>query len=505
MSNTTYRPHKFQQLFHKSNARYRGNWAGRRGGKNIAGQVEDMFWLDRGRSDCCQELVSYKTREPVCPGCRKNCKVIPVKGLLVEPRFQDVDDIVMPIFRQFLGAPGGAIWEYFPSKHRMEINEWSGKTFVDKHAEKPTLLFDSAEYPDRLGHGKAFDFVHFDEIRDHKDFMLGFETVRPTLADRNGYFWGTTTANGEDPAYIYFKQHAGRITRAKDMLSMEPQEPVRIDIEDGHEDHELFMWRTIDNPYIDPKEIDDAKRTMTPQMFRQEWMASIEQFRGLVYPDYNPRKHFVEPVEIDVPLWFLGIDFGWNHPTGIVLVGESVGHTLFVVDEIEDNQKDAAQVHQMAVDLLERNNLQISDLEYAVFDTSGLQHEISSGGMSVYEQLLDPSVIGTSDPLPLQMADKAVMAGIMRVSQLFRLGGLKLFNRCVKLDKQLRGYRWPEKLETTLGNKDLRPIKKNDDLADPLRYVAMSRPDWFARKDTDRYGKIIDDGGGWEQDNLIDL
>lgn len=478
-------------------------WAGRRGGKNEAGQVEDCHWLDKGRSKCCNALVRYIDEIANCTHCRRDCDVYPCVGLIVEPRFRDIEDIVMPIFRKYLGPPGNGLWDYKQTKARMEIYKWSGGEYT---SETPYILFDSAEYPDRLGHGKSFDFVHFDELRDHKDFQLGFDTMKPTLADRSGYFWGSTTANGEDPAYVFFQEHMSRLVRAKDMLSSEPQEPFIEYFPDGDEDFEMYKWRTIDNPYLPPGEVEIARRTMSAQMFRQEYMASIEQFKGLVYPDYKPNRHFIEPVEVDSPLWFLGIDFGWNHPTGIILVGENAGHQLFVVDEIEENHKDAGQIHNLCVNLLKRNGLMISDLEYAVFDTAGLQSEISSGGMSVYDQLLDPSIIGSNTVLPLRYADKAVMAGIMRVTQLFRLDALKIFNRCVKLDRQLRGYRWPEKLETVLGNRDVRPIKKNDDLADPLRYIVMSRPDWFGRDKTDIYGVRVKDEYVEDEDpHLVDI
>ncbi len=82
-------------------------------------------------------------------------------------------------------------------------------------------------------------------------------------------------------------------------------------------------------------------------------------------------------------------------------------------------------------------------------------------------------------------------AGIDRVTQMLRMESLIIHPRCTEAIVEMEGYSWKENKDGE-SNKHEAPIKSHDHILDALRYVAMSRPDWFARDETDMYGVLVD-------------
>lgn len=427
MSNTTYRPHKFQQLFHKSNARFRTLIAGRRGGKTIAGTVEALWWADKR------------------PGS---------VGWVVAPTYPMLRDVNIPAIKEFL--PGWAYSSWNKNENRIEFKNGS------------EISFRSAEDPDRL-RGVGLDWLWLDEASFMKPQV--WDVIYPTLTDTGGVMWVTTTPQGYD--WVYQKLY----------------KPAQ----EEDEDFDAWQYRTIDNPYIDPELVEQAQKDMNEQMFRQEYLATFEKFTGLVYPDFEKGmvREFPED-EIQAPLYFIGIDVGYTNPTAVVLMAEDALHRLWVLDEWYESHKTAGEISKAVKEMVGDRAIEA----YIVDPASKGRHQTSQ--MSMEDQLHEADV-------PVTPGDNDVMAGINRVTRLLRNNALVVHPRCVNVIREFELYSWKENKPGDESNADERPIKAHDHLMDALRYVAMSRPDWFARKDTDRYGRIIDDGGGWEQDNLIDL
>lgn len=148
-------------------------------------------------------------------------------------------------------------------------------------------------------------------IRGHKvyraymDELAFFETpldkvwraVRPALSDLRGHCIVATTPDGKGtPAYDFYLQ-----------VIKNPE-------------WKYFHWHTLDNPYIDPEEIEAAKRDMDEKSFKQEYLATWESFEGLAYYCFDEGTHLGSCAEIDEshPLG-LCLDFNVN-PTSLLLV-----------------------------------------------------------------------------------------------------------------------------------------------------------------------------------------
>lgn len=163
-------------------------------------------------------------------------------------------------------------------------------------------------------------------IRGHKVFRLYLDELaffeqpldqvwkaaRPTLTDLGGRVIASTTPNGKGTqAYDFFMQ----------VLSKE--------------DWKTFTWNTTDNPFIDPLEIEQARRDMDEKSFRQEYEASWESFEGLAYYNFSEATHIVPCGTLD---WNLDIaacyDFNVNPTT--ILITQSIPNRVFVRKEFSN-------------------------------------------------------------------------------------------------------------------------------------------------------------------------
>ena len=54
---------------------------------------------------------------------------------------------------------------------------------------------------------------------------------------------------------------------------------------ENEEDWEAFQFNSTDNTFLDPKEIEAARKTMSTQAFRQEFEATFESFSGGIFKE----------------------------------------------------------------------------------------------------------------------------------------------------------------------------------------------------------------------------
>lgn len=111
-----------------------------------------------------------------------------------------------------------------------------------------SVEFFTGERLDNL-RGRKFHGVIVDEAAFIPNLEDGWlNSIRPTLTDYKGWAWFLSTPRGKNFFYsLYMKQ------------------------EDGWKS---FKYSTYDNPYIDKKEIDEARRQLPAPVFEQEYMAN---------------------------------------------------------------------------------------------------------------------------------------------------------------------------------------------------------------------------------------
>ena len=424
MTMKIYKPHKYQRAFHSSEARFRTFIAGRRGGKTIAGTLEALSY-------------AYGSRIG-----KKGSRQTPTHGWIISPTYQMLKDINIPVLMEWCNPDTIASWN--KSDNRLEFKNGS------------TITLRSGENPDRL-RGVGLDWIWLDEAC----FMSKqvWEVLYPTLTDKNGVAWVTTTPQGYDWVYDTFYKPA-------------------IDKEKGFE---AWKFTTLDNPYIDQSLVEQAKKDLSDMMFKQEYLASFEKFEGLIYPDFNEARHCKESDKTLTDIYFVGLDVGWNHPTAGLLVKEDTNGNLFVIDEFREQFLTAKEISNQLNGMLVRNGLREQDIEMFIIDPASKGTQQTSG-QSMMFQLQE-------EGWGFVPANNDVMAGINRVTRMFREDRLYIAKRCKMLIDELNNYHWRKWNEEKDSNRS-EPFKLGEDLCDSLRYIVMSRPDYFEHPKVNMYGQL---------------
>src|SRR4029077_10915179 len=166
-----------------------------------------------------------------------------------------------------------------------------------------------AEDPNSL-RGRGLRKVVLDEFADMKP-QTWTESLRPALSDYKApaLFIGTPRS---------FNHFHALYERGTD-----PSRPTWAS----------WQYKTIENPFIDPQEIEDAKRDLDVRTFRQEFEASFETLAGRAYYAFS-RTHNVAPVLLE-PAQPVCLCFDFNVEPATGCIGQHIGDHAFVYREVK--------------------------------------------------------------------------------------------------------------------------------------------------------------------------
>ena len=208
-----YNAHPYQSKFHKSKARIRGAFAGKRGGK----------------TECCAiETIKHLEKRP---GYNPN-GIDPYLGVLVAPTFDMLRRLSLAKFMAYAKP-----FKPHLNKSNLEVEWHNGAKLYCVSADKPNRL-----------EGLKANFIWVDEILQIKHDQLFLECLART-ADTQGKIWvsgslGTDYINPKNHwAYHYFKE-----------------KPL--------DDSETIEWSTADNPYFPKDELKRLKDMLDPATYR---------------------------------------------------------------------------------------------------------------------------------------------------------------------------------------------------------------------------------------------
>ena len=144
-----------------------------------------------------------------------------------------------------------------------------------------SIRFFTGERLDNM-RGLKFHLAIVDEASYIANLEDGWNNaIRPTLTDYKGKAIFLSTPKGRNFFYSLFMRH-------------------------GEPDWEAFSFSTYDNPFIDPKEIDDAKRQLPRAVFEQEYMANPMENAANPFGSDNIRS-CIKPLS-KLPTMYYGID-----------------------------------------------------------------------------------------------------------------------------------------------------------------------------------------------------
>lgn len=177
----------------------------------------------------------------------------------------------------------------------------------------------SAEHPDRL-RGLAADLLIVDECAIIDNGF--YDVVSPLLADKH-----------HDGKALYISTPKG-YNWFYDLYCKGLENPASWD---------CFQFTTLEGGNVSEAELEEQKRTMTPKMFAQEYMASFESVSNRVYENFD---RTLNSCKRD-PMWGLGdvhigMDFNVTPMTAAIAVFER--GSLYFFDEIVENNSNTQLV-----------------------------------------------------------------------------------------------------------------------------------------------------------------
>lgn len=211
------------------------------------------------------------------------------------------------------------IWEELDE--RLYQTNWSYKPLVSKQrfefSRRRRLMVIGAEKLSRIRGHKAWS-VNGDELAFWKaDLNKAWRAIRPTLTDFRGKCRFGTTPDGKGTQTYKFYL---------DLMKSKKDRKTGLEIPS---EWKYFYWKTLDNPFLDPDEIEEARNTMDEKSFRQEYEAEWESFEGLAYYCFDEKKHIatesIKKIDESKPL---GLVFDFNVNPTTILLAQDVGDSI---------------------------------------------------------------------------------------------------------------------------------------------------------------------------------
>lgn len=380
-----------------------GLFAGRRGGKSVVGA-----W-----------------------GAREECMVPNSVGWVSGPTEKILHDATMPAFLKLIPIEWCKHWD---AEHQ-ELTLINGAL----------IMFRSLHDPDRGHCGVGCDWAWFDEAAFIDE--LAWDYFRPALTDFGGVAFFTSSVDGFDWTYERVEK------------------PALIEHKPGFW---ACKWRTIDNPFIATyraEEVEDARTSMPPQLFRQEFEGERENFTGSVYGEYIEKAFLPDDaaVEAFIPEWplispsrrmIIGLDSGADHPFGAVaLVVTEKG--IVAIGEYLERQR-AFTAHLLGIQTTLRPQGEV--LWTANKNEAQLRLEFNAHGI-----LVAP-------------AENDQTAGTQRVLSWLYTGQLKLAYTVPRTYEQMKKYHYAKNTLTDGSKLKEKVFKVEDELPDCIRYALMTWP-----------------------------
>lgn len=419
--------------FHKSDKKERLVISSNRGGKTTADVAEAVWWATGTHP-------YLKTPKP--PVRIRVCCTDFLNG---------IEKVMIPMFKEFVIREDlrGGSWETAYSKEQRTLN-WKNNSFVEMMSYDQDVEKFGGVKRDLVIEDEPSPFNIHDENTARLVDLKGHRIMTATPANLNArtswiYDYWLKASGGKDP----------------DVAS--------------------FFFDIYKNTSLSKEDIDRFVASLP----ESERVARVEgrfpHLAGLIYKNFSRAKHVIEPFDVSARKGsiYIGIDPHPRKATGVVFMFVDPHGDKYIFDEIK-----MVGTARVLVDMI-RVKLGKLKLEMAVMDDSASTPNEILGGYSIQREFLDPDRDGSNRGIYAVLVSgkrKDVNVGIRLVQdhlgldEVYQKPRLFVFSTCVETIHEFETYLWDDyknKLELNLKES---PLKKNDDLMDPTRYVLMFDP-----------------------------
>lgn len=359
-----------------------------------------------------------------------------------------------------MGANHKWLWDStFPTLvgllHPSWIKRWDPEHVEITLNNDAKVAFRSLEDPERARGPHGVAGMWFDEAAQCPE--RAYHVGTPMLTKAAGIVLATTTVLGYDWTYEQLEQQA--------LVYRMPG-------------YWAARWWTEHNPLFasNPmmkRKIDQARKTMTPELFAQEYRAERSNAQGLIYGDMILKNKLKTDDEVKryIPEWpaihpsrkvLIGLDEGGDHPFGAVLIVKTE-HALVVVGDYLERMKANSQAHDDVHIKLGPQGLGLFNDKTFAANKNALSLRLEWG--------LKNTGVG--------MAENDQTVGIQRVQSWLLTGQLKFAYTADRTIKQMSAYRYADNTKPSTGEKKAteQVFKLKDELPDAMRYALMLFPE----------------------------
>lgn len=222
-------------------------------------------------------------------------------------------------------------------------------------------------------------------------------------------------------------------------------------------DNELSRWASIhgtyrDNPRVPESVIDEAKRTCSPQKFKQEYEACFDVFETQIFTCFDQDRHVVPQLPAFDGTWefVMGIDHGYADSTaGSVLMYHGARDQFYVCDEYEQARLTTQQHAESFKVVMDKYGVDM------VFVDPAAQQFAAD-----LQMIHDISTIKQK---------KSTLDSIEYIQSLFQQDKIYVLESCTKHIMMLRNYQWDSEVDPS---RDPRPLHDEySHVQDAFRYA----------------------------------
>ena len=365
---------------------------------------------------------------------------------IVAPSYQTSEKIFRQVYDNLVIKLG-----YKPSKYSAKEQilqfEWDGGTsFIQgKSAEHPSGLI-----------GEGCDLVIIDEASKVPNFKRVWEMyIRPTLSDRKGKCIMISTPDGF--SYFYELYLLGQNDVSWYSFNS-PSWENEYAFPDGEDDEDLV----------------EARRTLSKNIYEQEYGAKFTSLSGKVYDDFDVRLNVGNyPFDPHLPV-SIGVDFGYRMPACLFFQcyksGQKQEWHINIIDEI---------IHEKNLKVSEFAKL-IMDKKYGIVRCMGdpagyqIQSSVGTGEAELFRQATGLRTFALRDK-----TSRSIASGISHVRNFIcNVNGerrLHINKKCKNIIHDIETYRYHDEKE----GHALKNIPIKDGLSDhgmdALRYFLVNQ------------------------------
>ncbi len=274
----------------------------------------------------------------------------------------------------------------------------------------------------------------------------------------------------------FFLQAIGRCSAGKrfKFLTCNPDSPSHYisteiieKIQSKKINGKIWYFNLSDNPSLNPDYIEQIKNLYTGVFYERFIEGKWVLAEGVVYDLFNREKHLIKDYPKDqIMEYVIGIDWGYENPLALVLIGVTQDDQYYIVDEIYESHQ--LIDNSLLVTMKNRGWFDLKKYESPIPISYAYTDPARPDYVYQFYQLTKIATIpGSND----------VNEGIQAVQRKFviqknKQSGIYIKETCTNVIKELESYKWKTNKD---GQGKDEPVKENDHILDAIRYAIYTR------------------------------